>query len=178
MSKPMIHARSSAKRFGGQPEDYIEIHDFMDSSKAAFPDNRHRALTHNSWFIFIVEKVFGHEIQVRTQECPTCKGRGHIRTKDEYGTSSHICRDCPFPGGWLTKPVSVRDVAEQHILEDFGGKFIPTVADYLDGMEFHDWMNNGIKGAPPSHRKISEKHRNENLVFDAAAKRRRSMTLD
>jgi hypothetical protein len=32
----------------------------MDSSKGALPDNRHRALTHNSWFISVViEKVFG-----------------------------------------------------------------------------------------------------------------------
>lgn len=50
MAKPYIHAISSAKRFGGKPEDYIEIHNLMDSSKGAIPDNRHRALTHNSWF--------------------------------------------------------------------------------------------------------------------------------
>lgn len=60
MSKPYIHAQSSAKRFGGQWEDYIEIHELMDSSKAVIADNRHRALTHNSWFIAtIIPKVFG-----------------------------------------------------------------------------------------------------------------------
>ena len=37
MSKPWIHALSSAKRFGGVPEDYIEIHNLMDSSKATLP---------------------------------------------------------------------------------------------------------------------------------------------
>lgn len=120
MAKPIVHARSSAKRFGGEPNDYIEIHDFMDSSKSAFPDNRHRALTHNSWFLWILERVFGHEI---------------VNSDD--------------------RKVSVRDIGEQHVLEDFGGKFIPTVADYLEGMEFQPWMNNGMKGKPSSQRKIN-----------------------
>ena len=60
MPKPWIHALSSARKFGGQPEDYIKIHNLMDSSKAVIADNRHRALTHNSWFIgFILELCFG-----------------------------------------------------------------------------------------------------------------------
>lgn len=60
MSKPYIHAQSSAKKFGGIWEDYIEIHEFLDSSKAVISDNRHRALTHNSWFISVViPRVFG-----------------------------------------------------------------------------------------------------------------------
>jgi hypothetical protein len=27
MSKALVHARSSAKRWGGQPEDYLAIHE-------------------------------------------------------------------------------------------------------------------------------------------------------
>jgi hypothetical protein len=42
MSKPYYHALSSAKKYGGEWQDYMEIHELMDSSKAAFPDNRHR----------------------------------------------------------------------------------------------------------------------------------------
>lgn len=60
MGKPIIHARSSAERFGGKPEDYLDIHEFLDSSRQAFSDLRHRALTHNSWFITtVLPKVFG-----------------------------------------------------------------------------------------------------------------------
>jgi len=136
MAKPMIHAESSARRRGGVPEDYLEIHDFMDSSKAVFPDNRHRALTHNSWFIFVVERVFGHTI---------------------------INSD--------GNEVSVRDICEQHILEDFGNKFIPTPSDYLEGMEFKPWMNNGIEGYPTSHKKIAE-------ARNLSKRTRRVMQLD
>lgn len=47
------------KRFGGRPEDYQDIHDFIDSTKALVPDMRHRAMLHNSWGCFLVERIFG-----------------------------------------------------------------------------------------------------------------------
>lgn len=57
--KPHIHAKSSAKRWGGKPGDYLDIHQFMDSSKAHVADHRHRALLHSSFGCFVVEQVFG-----------------------------------------------------------------------------------------------------------------------
>lgn len=133
MSKPYIHAVSSARRFGGEPEDYIEIHNLMDSSKGAIADNRHRALTHTSWFLStILERVFGVTIT-------NSQGR----------------------------KVSVRDIGEQHILEDFGGRFIPTAQDYLEHMNFEDWMQNGTRGNPSSFKKIDEKRKTKiNLITD------------
>lgn len=63
MAKPWTHSVSASKKFGGKPEDYIEIHKFMDSSKSTVADNRHRALTHNAWFIStVVERIFGFHI--------------------------------------------------------------------------------------------------------------------
>jgi hypothetical protein len=122
MSKPWIHAKSSAKKFGGSPEDYIEIHNLMDSSKGCIGDNRHRTLTHNSWFISAggpLERIFG------------------VVMRNSIG-----------------KEVSVRDVAEQHILEDFGMRFIPTPQDYLQEMEVQPWMDNDRKSTPTSSKKI------------------------
>jgi len=170
MAKPLIHAQSSARKFGGQPEDYLEIHDFLDSSKAVFPDNRHRALTHNSWFIFVVERVFGHTITIKTDlPCDNCDGTA---ATDPMGGQQKVFEDtmCICNGsGRKQKQVSVRDVCEQHILEDFGGKFIPTASDYLEGMEFQDWMNNAISGTPTSHRKLASKSKTT---------RRRAIVLD
>lgn len=123
MSKPYIHALSSARKHGGTPEDYLDIHNLMDSSKAAIADNRHRVLTHNAWFIgTVLEAVFG-----TTRK----NSAGHI--------------------------YSVRDIGEQHVLEDFGGKFIPSAQDYIAEMEMKDWMQNG-RGTPPSYAKIIKKH--------------------
>ena len=62
MSAPLIHAKNSAKKFGGKPEDYSDIHKLMDSSKASFSDSRHRALCHNIWFcVTIIPLIFGDE---------------------------------------------------------------------------------------------------------------------
>jgi hypothetical protein len=60
--KPHLHARNSVKKYGGEWEDYIEIHDFLDSTKSHFPDMRHRAILHNSFGCFLAEKLFGHLI--------------------------------------------------------------------------------------------------------------------
>jgi hypothetical protein len=123
MSKPYIHAVSSAKKFGGEPEEYIEIHNFLDSSKGVIPDSRHRALTHTSWFLSVVlERVFGVTIT---------NSEGRV--------------------------ISVRDIGEQHILEDFGNRFIPSAQDYLQEIDWKDWMLNGKTGKPPSFARIPEK---------------------
>ena len=62
MAHAWHHARSSAKRFGGEPKDYIDIHDWFDCTKAMEPTFRHRALRHHTQGIFESEKVFGHVI--------------------------------------------------------------------------------------------------------------------
>jgi hypothetical protein len=57
--KPLIHAKVSVKKFGGKVDDYLAIHEFIDSSKIAVADIRHRAMLHSAWGIYMVEKVFG-----------------------------------------------------------------------------------------------------------------------
>lgn len=59
MSHTYHHAVSSARLFGGKPEDYQAIHDWFDSTKETFADFRHRALRHHSQGIFECERVFG-----------------------------------------------------------------------------------------------------------------------
>lgn len=61
MSHPHIHAKSSVKLFGGVPEDYMEIHNWFDDSKAFLGDMRHRALKHHTAGIYEAEKLFGEK---------------------------------------------------------------------------------------------------------------------
>lgn len=108
--KPTIHAENNVKKYGGKIEDYLKIHQFMDSSKGAMCDVRHRALTHTSWFIQpdgILEKVFG------------------VTFVNSDG-----------------KTIAVRDIGEDHILEDFDG-FIPTPQDFLKDIPVKPWMYRG-----------------------------------
>lgn len=113
---PLVHAISSANKFGGSWEDYLKIHEKIDCSKAYFADNRHRALTHTLfWVREVMLPIFGSTIE---------NSAGRI--------------------------VSVKDICEQHILEDFNGNFIPNVQDWLTNMNMTSWMKNGIEGSPPS----------------------------
>lgn len=108
--KPLIHAQMSVARHGGHVDDYLPIHDFIDSSKAHVPDMRHRAILHSSFGCYLTEQVFG------------------VYLVNSDG-----------------KKFSVRDVAEEHIIQDLGT--IPTVQDYLTHMTLETWM-----GGPVSRR--------------------------
>lgn len=101
--KPLIHATISAKKYGGEAEDYMEIHNFFDSSKATCADVRHRAILHSSFGIFLAERLFG-----------------------DYIVNSE------------GKKVSVRDVGEDHVMDDLG--FIPSVDHWVKNMAIQPWM--------------------------------------
>lgn len=57
--KPLLHAKISVKKFGGQISDYIKIHNFFDQTKGYLPDSRHRMILHNSFGIMLCEQQFG-----------------------------------------------------------------------------------------------------------------------
>lgn len=157
MSKPIRHAISSAKQFGGVAEDYLPIHDFMDSSKSAFADNRHRVLTHNAWFIGPqgpLELAFGHEILVPREDEFTKREFSQFAQRIMY--LEREIQHLRAEQRTKARVVSVRDVGEQHILEDFQGRFIPNASDYIQYLEFRAWMDNGNKGVPPSAEKLQE----------------------
>jgi hypothetical protein len=122
MSNSYFHAKSSARRWGGAPEDYLKIHELIDGSKRAFGDVRHRALMHNTWGVWMCQEVFGPVIEVQKES-----------------------------GG--VKEVAVREVAEQHILEDLG--YIPTVGDWLDLMPIQVWMGGKQKQVLARGQKLS-----------------------
>ena len=85
MAKPFIHAESSARKFKGKASDYIAIHELMDSSKLAVPDNRHRSLTHNSWFVeVILPKVFGDTITNSDGKIVSVKEVGYQHILEDY----------------------------------------------------------------------------------------------
>ena len=63
MANPMVHSRSSMKRWGGVVEDYLAIHKLLDSPKATMNNNTSRMLTHNTWFAYeVIPLIFGYNI--------------------------------------------------------------------------------------------------------------------
>jgi hypothetical protein len=110
MAHPYYHAKSSARKYGGDPDDYVTIHAWFDQTKAHLADCRHRMLLHNSFGIFLCEQQFGKTF-----------------TRQSDG-----------------KPIPTRLIAEQHVLEDFGGR-IPTLEECLRDLPIAPWMSKGAR---------------------------------
>jgi len=106
------HAKSASSHWGGTPDDYLEIEEFIDGSKQSFGDVRHRAMYHHTQGIWLCERIFGTTITV----------------------VKHPGMATP-----ITMEVPVREIAERHIFEDLG--CIPSPGDWLNCMNLVTWMS-------------------------------------
>jgi hypothetical protein len=86
MAHPLLHAKSSAKKFGGNPEDYQHIHDWFDETKAWIGHSNHRAFRHHSEGIFEAEKIFGKSFKNSEDKIVYTRyvGEQHVK-EDCYG---------------------------------------------------------------------------------------------
>ncbi len=106
MANPYHHALSSVKKWGGEVEDYLPIHDWFDASKEMHGDFRHRVLRHHAQGIFECERVFGHTITLSTGKIIPVRWIGE----------QHVTEDCGFipslsdwakqikPTKWMNSP--------------------------------------------------------------------------
>ena len=85
---PIIHSKSSQTHFGGCWEDYIHIHNWMDSSKVHAADCRHRHTHHTDVGIEQVLLKFGETV--------TLSDGGSVPTRAV--ATQHIKEDC---GGYI-----------------------------------------------------------------------------
>lgn len=83
------HAQSAAKKWGGKPEDYLPVHEFIDSSKQIIGDARHRSLYHHTAGVFLAERIFGKTLTI-----------GRNRVPVRLIAERHILEDL----GWLPSP--------------------------------------------------------------------------
>ena len=95
MAHPLKHAQSSAKRFGGKPEDYLPIHVWFDETKAFLADFRHRALRHHAEGIFLCEQIFGVSITNSDGKEIPVRYIGEQHVKEDLGR-------IPTAQDWLT----------------------------------------------------------------------------
>jgi len=97
MAHPWHHAVSSARKYGGKPEDYLEIHSWFDASKSQFADFRHRALRHHAFGIFEAEQVFGATIQNSADRTVPVRFIGEQHVREDCGGVIPSAQD------WLRK---------------------------------------------------------------------------
>lgn len=79
------HALSSVRKWGGVPEDYIELHSWFDQSKEILADFRHRALRHHAQGIFELERTFGTAITLSTGRVAPVRLIGEQHVLEDLG---------------------------------------------------------------------------------------------
>ncbi len=62
MASPFKHAENSVDKWGGCIDDYLPIHNFLDSTKLHLVTWQHRAILHNTFGVGICEQIFGNVI--------------------------------------------------------------------------------------------------------------------
>jgi len=104
------HARTNVRMFGGKIEDYLPIHQQMDSSKESFADYRHRAVYHHAEGCFEMEKIFGvcitnsdgKEVPVRLiAEAHCMEDLGRIPNRADW-------LSCIKPESWMARSTPIR----------------------------------------------------------------------
>lgn len=87
------HAVSAARKWGGDPEHYIAIEEFIDSSKEILGDVRHRSMYHHTAGIWLCQRIFGRTITVP-------KANGSVEVPVRLVAEQHVLEDL----GWLPSP--------------------------------------------------------------------------
>jgi hypothetical protein len=87
------HAVSAARKWGGTPRDYIEIEEFIDSSKEILGDVRHRSMYHHTAGVWLCQRVFGRVITVAREH-------GSVDVPVRLIAERHVIEDL----GWLPSP--------------------------------------------------------------------------
>ena len=143
MAHPYHHAVSSAKRFGGQPDDYLALHSWFDATKAHLADARHRVLRHHSFGIFIAEQKFGVTLtNSGGKQIPTrAVAEQHVQEDFSFIPSVQQClKGLPLEG-WLETNYQY-DTPSQHAqgsVRRFGGDaktYLPVHA-FLESSRLH-----------------------------------------
>lgn len=66
MASCWTHSVAAARRWGGEPEDYLALHMWFDEPKNHVGDFRHRALRHHTLGIKEALSIFGESLTLST----------------------------------------------------------------------------------------------------------------
>ena len=113
MAHPYEHAKSSVKRFGGIPEDYIHIHNWFDETKAWIGHSKHRMFRHHSEGIFECEKVFGPYFENSDGKIVYTRYVGEQHVKEDCNnyipTAKEWVDNINTPTEWMIKTLKIED---------------------------------------------------------------------
>jgi hypothetical protein len=94
MAHSYHHAESSARKFGGQPDDYLAVHAWFDATKQHLALPGHRALRHHASGRWESEQVFGATITNSAGRIVPVRFIGEQHVRED-------CRCIPTVSDWL-----------------------------------------------------------------------------
>ena len=83
--KPFNHAQASVGMWGGELEDYMPIHNFIDSSKMTYAHAKHRSIFHNEFGVETAVMIFGEFIVNSEGEKVPVRGIASEHVKQDMG---------------------------------------------------------------------------------------------
>lgn len=102
MSTAIHHAMSSAKKHGGEPEEYLHIHEWFDQYKAHGWNFAHRMILHHTGGIELCEQVFGPMLEISTGKQIPIRWIGEQHMREDFGF-------VPTPGDWMEAILGTKD---------------------------------------------------------------------
>jgi hypothetical protein len=113
MAHPYEHAKSSVKKWGGKPEDYLHIHNWFDETKAWVGHSKHRMFRHHSEGIFDCEKVFGHSFINSDGKTVYTRYVGEQHVKEDcfryIPTAKEWVDNINTPTEWMVRTLKIED---------------------------------------------------------------------
>ena len=115
MAHPLIHSKSSVRKWGGKIEDYRHIHDWFDETKSWLGHSNHRAFRHHSEGIFECEKVFGKSFTNSDGKTVYTRYVGEQHVKEDCNNYIPSAKEWLFNIGsgnrpdWMMKTMKIND---------------------------------------------------------------------
>lgn len=78
------HCMYSCERFGGEPDDYLPVHQLINSARSVLPDETSRCLLHHAW---------GIDLAVRCLGTTFCRGSDQRQISTRQVAEAHILHD-------------------------------------------------------------------------------------
>lgn len=105
------HAVSSARQWGGDPEEYQPLHDWFDESKMIIADYRHRALRHHAEGIWMLQRIFGTTLTLSTGRIVPVRLIGEQHVREDLGR-------IPSFGDWALRIQPERWMAPRSVIAE------------------------------------------------------------
>ena len=117
MSHCYYHALSSVRRWGGDPQNYLPLHQWFDESKKIVADPRHRALRHHAEGIFMLERFFGATITVSSGRVVPVRlvGEQHVREDLGFIPSFADWVKAIRPEPWMGRSARIEALVDPHL---------------------------------------------------------------